>query len=87
MKTHNYTHYYLMLLVLVGLFSSCNKGIKEIPDQNSSNQTNAIISKILKFRADLNYKSPVTLTNDSVEWYLEALLNFENANNDHWLSN
>jgi len=84
MKKLNFIQYYLILALSIGLTSSCTK---EISEQNPGKQTNPVILKILKFQSKLQHKSLETLAIDSAEWYLEALMNYENANNSHRLSN
>lgn len=63
-------------------------GCKKDDVQNSDSKPDVKASlkttqQLLSFREQMNLKSSSSLPADSATWYLEGLLNFENANNDH----
>jgi hypothetical protein len=75
-------------LVLIGVFcliqlNSCHKDTKSLKSPAQIIDADKITGLILDFRTRLMSKSSETMTIDSVEWYLEGLLNFEKANNFH----
>ncbi len=75
-------------LVLIGIFcliqlNSCHKDTKNLKSPAQIMDADKITGLILDFRTRLMSKSSETMTIDSVEWYLEGLLNFEKANNYH----
>lgn len=63
-------------------------GCKKDDTQNLKNKSDALVSKkttdqLLAFREQLKLKNGASLSVDSATWYLEGLLNYENANNNH----
>jgi hypothetical protein len=74
----------LALLLVTIAFAGCKKD----ETQNSVKQPDAQLSKkttmqLLAFREQLKLKSGNSLPVDSANWYLEGLLNYEQANNNH----
>lgn len=71
-----------MLLTIT--LNGCKKDEQKSPANNSEAQKSLKITKqLLDFRDNLKLKSGGSLPADSATWYLEGLLNYENANNDH----
>jgi len=77
--------YFLVLIGIIFLIqlNSCHKDTKSLKSPVQIIDANKVTKLILDFRTRLMSKSSVTMTLDSVEWYLEGLLNFEKANNYH----
>lgn len=69
----------LVTLVLV-LGISCKK---DSDSTQKTNQSNKITNQLLSFKQNMLLKSNGSLPSDSAVWYLEGLLNLENANNNH----
>lgn len=61
-------------------FTACKKDQENVSESYSDSQ---ITQKLIEFKKTLNAKDGSTLTLDSAKWYLEGLLNYENANNNH----
>ena len=74
-----------LALLLVGLtFAGCKKDNQLNPATKSDGQSMSKTTKqLLAFRNNLMLKSGGSMPMDSATWYLEGLLNYENANNDH----
>lgn len=77
-------------LFLIGMFLkttfaiiSCSKEADITDKQTCKTLPSKTTELILNFKQKLKQKSTATLTNDSATWYLEGLLNYENANNSH----
>lgn len=69
-------------------FTGCKKDEQQSSVKKTDSQIDAKIAKqLLAFHEQLNLKSGGSLQTDSAIWYLEGLLNFENANNDHHIIN
>jgi len=70
------------MLCICALFAltSCKKESETLISDNSGKD---ITQKLIEFKSHLNSKDGSTLSIDSAKWFLEGLLNFENANNDH----
>lgn len=73
---------FLISLILI-LAISCKKDNEKVPQSESSKITN----QLLTFKKNLTHKSGSSMMADSAVWYLEGLLNYENANNNHSFSN
>ena len=73
---------YLTLLLIPLFFVACDKEEETIADKNAPS---AIEQKIINFKAELtsNSREEITYTLEEAEWNLEALLNYEEANNEH----
>lgn len=71
------------LLIATIALSSCSKETDPSNKHTELNKPSKTTKLILDFKEKLNLKSIATLENDSATWYLEGLLNFENANNTH----
>lgn len=72
------------IILILTVLTSCTKN-----DDNYSkinNQKN-ITQKIKDFKAKLNLKVDNTISLDSAVWYLEGLINYENAYNEHNFNN
>jgi hypothetical protein len=76
---------YLVSLFLVCsfVFISCQKDKAEIKDESIKSDATKTTKQLLAFKQNLQSKSGETMAADSAEWYLEGLLNFEQANNSH----
>lgn len=72
-----------MLLLTTFTIISCSKETDTADKQNCKTYPSKTTELILNFKQKLNQKSTATLTNDSATWFLEGLLNCENANNFH----
>lgn len=72
-----------IILILIVL-TSCTKNDDNLP--KIVLQKN-VTQKIKDFKANLNLKVDNTISIDSAVWYLEGLLNYENANNEHNFEN
>lgn len=77
-------------LFLIGMFLtttftilSCSKETDITDKQTCKTYPSKSTELILNFKQKLKQKSTTTLTNDSAIWFLEGLLNYENANNSH----
>jgi len=80
MKTIKQITFALLLLAVTMI--SCKKD--EILTSSTNHQMNSKTTKqLLAFRDNLKLKNSSTMPLDSATWYLEGLLNFENANNNH----
>ncbi len=79
------TKYLTLSLVLITLgILGCNKDEVTKPDNNNDLKASIkITQQLLSFREKLKLKSGSSLPTDSATWYLEGVLNFENANNNH----
>ncbi len=77
-------HLSIALAVISILFTGCkkdeNRTLVTSPEALKSAKTTA---QLLAFRSNLKLKSGTSLPTDSATWYLEGLLNYENANNNH----
>jgi hypothetical protein len=78
--------YFVFTLAIMGLaVASCKKD--NVPDGSNEDLNaqgnNKVTSMLLDFKQTLKHKSTGTLIADSAEWYLEGLLNLEQANNSH----
>jgi len=62
---------------------SCQKEKAEIKDEQNNTEVSKITRQLQAFKQNLQLKSDETMTSDSAVWYLEGLLNLEQANNDH----
>ena len=80
----NKLHFFLILFLLSAFsFISCQKDKAEIKDESIKSEVSKITRQLQIFKQNLQLKSGETLPADSAEWYLEGLLNYEQANNDH----
>jgi hypothetical protein len=85
MKTIKHLSFALMLASL--LFTACKKEEQRYPIIDSNPGLSSKITKqLLNFRNNLKMKSGGELPDDSAVWYLEGLLNYEHANNNHQIS-
>jgi hypothetical protein len=84
MKRGNFNNMIFALLALA-LISACQKNPVTGPDSNQNNEArNRKVTHLIKeFKTSLVQKSGGTMTTDSSVWYLEGLLNLEQANNLH----
>ena len=74
----------LGIVLLTITLNGCKKDEQKSPANNSGAQASSKITKqLLDFRDNLKLKSGGSLPADSATWYLEGLLNYENANNNH----
>jgi len=77
-------HYFFILFLLCAFaFTSCQKDKAEIKDESTNSEVAKITRKLQIFKQNLQSKSGETMPADSAEWYLEGLLNYEQANNSH----
>lgn len=76
-------HFLTLFLLCVFVFTSCQKDKAEIKDESTKNEVAKITRQLQIFKQNLQLKSGETLPADSAEWYLEGLLNYEQANNTH----
>lgn len=79
-KLHIYLSFFLLCSFAI---ISCQKEKAEIKDEPTKNDATKITKQLLAFKQHLQSKSGGTMAADSAEWYLEGLLNFEQANNNH----
>jgi len=80
----NIKHLTLVLLIVTLTFGGCKKDGKINPVNKPGTQLQSKTTKqLLSFREHLKMKSGEALPVDSATWYLEGLLNLENANNNH----
>jgi len=74
----------IALLMVMLAVTSCKKDEQQSTDANSDAQMSRKTTKqLLAFRDQLKLKNGSSLPVDSATWYLEGLLNLENANNNH----
>jgi len=76
-KLYSFVTIGLLALLLV---TSCKK---ESSTPVTPDKTSKTTQQLLSFKQHLLAKSGATMDADSAEWYLEGLLNFEQANNNH----
>lgn len=81
MKSNKIT---LCLMLLITFFIGCKKENVENVTKNSKQQ---VTEKLLDFKSKLNAKNLDCLSSDSANWYIEGVLNYEMANNNHNISN
>ncbi|MBW6490651.1 MAG: hypothetical protein K0B15_05575 [Lentimicrobium sp.] len=78
-------YFVFTLAIMVLAVASCKKD--NVPDGSNedlnAHGNNKVTSILLDFKQTLKHKSTGTLIADSAEWYLEGLLNLEQANNSH----
>jgi len=71
----------IFAIAVVALMYSCSKENVVTPTSGKSNENARIISRIKKFKSDVNtpssLKSGEMISTDSAEWLVEALVNFE----------
>jgi hypothetical protein len=80
-------HYFFILFLLCAFaFTSCQKDKAEIKDESTNSEVAKITRQLQIFKQNLQSKSGETMPADSAEWYLEGLLNYEQANNSHVFS-
>lgn len=72
------------IIIIIIVLTSCTKNDDNLP--KIVLQKN-VTQKIKDFKANLNLKVDNTISIDSAVWYLEGLLNYENANNEHNFEN
>ncbi len=84
MKIIRITLIYVAIIISI---ISCKKEEKTESPSIDLQQNNRITQQLKYFKLTLNLKSTVSIPTDSAEWYLEGLLNYENANNDHAIKN
>ena len=74
---------YLSIIIILFSFMSCDKDAEENKIDNKP--LSAIEQKIIKFKTDLtsSQKDGQVYGISEAEWYLEGLLNYEEANNEH----
>lgn len=72
------------LLCVILFMISCQK---EKSDVSKVNTDQNITKKLLDFKNKLGTKNPDIISPDSARWYIEGVLNYENANNDHKITN
>jgi len=77
--------HYFFVLILMGTITaiSCQKEKAEVKDVQTNTEISKITRQLQAFKQNLKLKSNETMTSDSAVWYLEGLLNLEQANNDH----
>lgn len=63
------------------IFASCSKD--QVNNEPKTDSINKTTRQLMNFRQDLFSKNGGSMATDSAEWYLEGLLNFEQANNTH----
>ena len=68
------------MLVVTSCKKDENQNLAATTDAQAGTKTT---KQLLAFRDNLKLKSSGSLPTDSATWYLEGLLNYENANNDH----
>ena len=76
-------HFLTLFLLCAFAFISCQKDKAEIKDESTKSEVAKITRQLQIFKQNLQLKSGETLPADSAEWYLEGLLNYEQANNTH----
>lgn len=77
-------HYFLVLFLFGSIYLiSCQKDKGEIKDEQTRSADSKITKQLMSFKQNLLTKSGGTMTADSAEWYIEGLLNYEQANNTH----
>jgi hypothetical protein len=77
-------HYFLTLFLLCSFaIISCQKDKAEIKDESIKSDATRITKQLQAFKQNLQSKSGETMAADSAEWYLEGLLNLEQANNNY----
>ena len=81
MKLKSYK-YFIAILAITTIFSSCSKENNIVDEQRLTKQDETTL-KLISFKQELFSKSGGTMLSDSAEWYLEGLLNYEQANNTH----
>ncbi len=76
-------HYFIGLILIGAItITSCQKEKAEIKDGQTNTEVSIITRQLKAFKQDLQSKSGETMAADSAEWYLEGLLNLEQAYND-----
>lgn len=75
----------LLTLSLTCIMVSCQKSSDDAINQPSK-KINKTTLKLQQFKTTLLTKSETSVSSDSAIWYLEGLLNYELANNDHLFS-
>lgn len=74
----------LSLLIVLMVITSCKKeDVKNQSDLSDKQKMDNTTSRLLAFSEQLKLKSGASLPFDSANWYLEGLLNYEQANNNH----
>jgi hypothetical protein len=82
MRTITLITFSVLMVILVA--TGCTKDERQSPVANPNAQASVKITKqLLAFRNNLKLKNGSSLPVDSATWYLEGLLNLENANNTH----
>ncbi len=77
-------HYFIGLILMGAItITSCQKEKAEIKDGQTNTEVSKITRQLKAFKQNLQLKSGETLPTDSAEWYLEGLLNLEQAYNTH----
>ena len=72
------------LLMVALAITGCKKDETLKPqDRADALKSKKTTEQLLAFREQLKLKNGSSLSVDSATWYLEGLLNYENANNDH----
>lgn len=77
----------LLATVLLCCAISCNKEEKADTLYNEIKQNPKVAQRLQHFKQSLQFKSTDTISVDSAEWYLEGLINYEKANNNHQIIN
>ncbi len=76
-------HYFIGLILMGAItITSCQKEKAEIKDEKANKEVSKITKQLQTFKQNLQSKSGETMAADSAEWYLEGLLNLEQAYND-----
>lgn len=76
----------LLLSAVLLAVASCRKEDGQISMRTNHPDDAKITGMILNFKSSMHLKSSITLPPDSAEWYVEGLLNYEKANNDHQIA-
>lgn len=71
----------IFMLTLTILTISCKKDVEKI--ETVKNKQPAITQRLIDFKQSLMLKNDASYSCDSALWYLEGILNLENANNIH----
>lgn len=71
----------IFILTLTILTLSCKKDVDKI--ETVKNKQPAITQRLIDFKQSLMLKNDASYSCDSALWYLEGILNLENANNIH----
>ncbi|MDP1623412.1 MAG: hypothetical protein Q8M08_13855 [Bacteroidales bacterium] len=74
----------LISALFIGTFPACTKEqTKPVENKEKKTQDSRITRNLLAFKANLLQKSTGSMEMDSAIWYIEGILNLDNANNPH----